>query len=177
MIWTGSRVVACAQRPDPQRVWPVRIAAGAFGIGRPRRDLWLSPDHAVYVGGVLIPVKYLINFRTVVQVPTDVISYYHFELPRHDVVLAEGLPTESYLAIGDRSGSVDGGVALQHYPGRVSEVWEAYGRAPLVVSGAELDAARRMLDSIADAMDHVVGRHGVGAMHAPQPAFADQRAG
>ena len=34
---------------QPRKVWPVRVAAGAFGPGRPHADLWLSPDHAVYV--------------------------------------------------------------------------------------------------------------------------------
>lgn len=150
VVWTGALMVACAQHPDPRRVWPVRIMAGAFGRGRPRRDLFLSPDHAVYVEGVLIPVKLLINFRTVVQVPTDIISYYHLELPRHDVVLAEGLPTETYLAVGDRSDFADGGIALQRHPARVAAIWEAYGCAPLVVSGVELDAARCMLASIAE---------------------------
>ena len=53
----GERSTARATR-KPQLVWPVRITAGAFGIARPCRDLWLSPNHAIFMGGVLIPVKY-----------------------------------------------------------------------------------------------------------------------
>jgi len=33
----------------------------------PARDLLLSPDHAVFIDGVLIPVRYLINGSTIVQ--------------------------------------------------------------------------------------------------------------
>ena len=51
-----------------------------------------SPDHAVFIDGVLIPVRYLINGRTIVQEPADEVTYYHVELPRHDVIFAEGLP-------------------------------------------------------------------------------------
>ncbi len=29
-------------------------------------------------------------------------SYYHVELPHHDVLLAQGLPAESYLDTGNR---------------------------------------------------------------------------
>ena len=35
VIWMGHRTVNCARHPDPRTVWPVRIAAGAFGPGRP----------------------------------------------------------------------------------------------------------------------------------------------
>ena len=35
--------------PKPETVWPVRVQAGAFGENVPVRDLYLSPDHAVFV--------------------------------------------------------------------------------------------------------------------------------
>ncbi len=53
VVWVGRREVDCARHREPRKVWPVRVAAGAFGEGRPHTDLWLSPDHAVYVGEVL----------------------------------------------------------------------------------------------------------------------------
>ena len=65
--WCGSATAGshCRRHPRPHDVRPVRIAAHAFGLGRPRRDLRLSPDHAVFVDGVLIPVRYLLNGATV----------------------------------------------------------------------------------------------------------------
>ena len=85
------------RRVDCRRVAPVRIAAGAFGAGMPQRDLYLSPDHALFIDGALVPVKYLIDGDAIAQIPRDVVEYFHLRLPRHEVVLAEGLPVESYL--------------------------------------------------------------------------------
>jgi hypothetical protein len=130
------------RHPEPAKVWPVRIAAGAFAEGQPLRDLLLSPDHAVFVGGVLIPVKYLINGRSIAQIPVERITYYHVELPRHDVLLAEGLPVESYLDTGNRSSFANGGTLVQAHADFALRVWEREACATLVVSGAELVAAR-----------------------------------
>ncbi len=57
IVWIGRRDVVCARHPNPRHVWPVRVAAGAFGESTPHRALYLSPDHAVFVNGVLIPGK------------------------------------------------------------------------------------------------------------------------
>ena len=63
IVWVGSRRVDCARHPAPETVWPVRVSAGAFGPGAPVRDLYLSPDHAVFVDNVLVPVKLLIEWH------------------------------------------------------------------------------------------------------------------
>ena len=115
---------------------------GAFGSGRPSRELWLSPDHAVYIGDVLIPVKHLINGATIAQVPMDDVTYYHVELPQHALLLAENLPAESYLDTGDRGNFVNTPRPITLYPDFASRVWDAEGCAPLVVIGPALDAAR-----------------------------------
>ena len=59
--WIGRRQVDPARHPRPCDVLPVRVRRGAFGNGVPRRDLFLSPNHAVFADDVLIPVKYLID--------------------------------------------------------------------------------------------------------------------
>ena len=123
IVFIRRRRIDCARHPRPERVWPVRVAAHAFGRGKPKRDLWLSPDHAVFRDGVLIPVKYLIDDERVVQIAVARIEYWHVELPRHDVLLAEGLAAESYLDTGDAHPDI---------------VWEAFGCAPLVVGSAAL---------------------------------------
>jgi Hint domain len=101
--WAGRSHVQCSSHRQPGRVMPVRVAAGAFGPGLPERDLFLSPEHAVFHGDAMIPVHCLVNGATIRQVPVDSIVYYHVELARHDVLFAEGLPTESYLETGNRS--------------------------------------------------------------------------
>ena len=129
----------------------MRIAAHAFGPDRPRRELLLSPDHAVFVEDVLIPIRHLINGTTVAQITRQAITYYHIELPRHDVLLANGMPAESYLEAGARDAFANGGGALQLHPDfappldHYTILWEAQGYAPLVVTGAALERAREAL--------------------------------
>jgi hypothetical protein len=101
--WIGHRAIDCGRHPDPRLVCPVQVRRGAFGDDLPYRDLFLSPDHAVAVDGVLIPVRLLLNGATIVQdTARRHIRYFHVELDRHDLLLAEGLAAESYLDTGNR---------------------------------------------------------------------------
>ena len=110
IIWIGHCRIDCRRHPEPGKSLgrsaspPAHSAAGC-----PHRALLLSPDHAVLVGGVLIPIRCLINGTTIAQVPMDAVTYWHLELPRHDVLLAEGLPAESYLDTGNRGAFANGG--------------------------------------------------------------------
>jgi phospholipase/lecithinase/hemolysin len=124
-IWIGRREVDGLDSAD----WPVRVRAGAFGTDRPSRDLYLSPDHAVLIGGALVPVRCLINGASIAQMPRGPVTYWHVELPRHDVLLAEGLPCESFLDTGARD------------PRRadfVSRIWQSEACAELVLTGPRL---------------------------------------
>jgi hypothetical protein len=150
IVWVGSRAVDCARHPRPETVWPVRIAAGAFGEGGPARDLLVSPDHAVFVNGVLVPVKLLINGSNIVPMKRDRVDYYHVELFEHAVIFAEGLTVESYLDTGDRANfESDGAVCrlFADFSSRLAPetamVWETLGAAPLVTTGEALEAVRR----------------------------------
>jgi hypothetical protein len=145
--WIGHRRVDCARHPNPESVWPVRVAAHAMGVGLPARDLYLSPDHAIYAEGVLIPVKHLIDGAAVAQVPRAKVTYYHIELDAHAIILAENLPAETYLDTGDRASFANGGEAVLFRP-----VWctaqrlrEAYSCAPLRATGPEVDRVRARL--------------------------------
>ncbi len=145
VVWLGHRRVDCHRHPRPWDVWPVRVRADAFGPGTPARDLRLSPDHAVFVDGVLIPVRYLLNGATIVQERAESIDYWHVELGSHDVLLAEGLTCESYLDTGNRVSFANGGGAMQMHADFALKVWEAKGCAPLVCDGAKVVAARSAL--------------------------------
>jgi hypothetical protein len=82
---------------------PVRIRPHAFGAGRPHRALHLSPDHAIAIGGALVPVRHLVNGATITYAPVQRSTYRHVGLDRHAVILANGLPVESYLDTGNRA--------------------------------------------------------------------------
>ena len=154
--WVGHRVLDCRRHPRPWDVLPVRVRAGALQPGQPHRDLCLSPDHAVYVDGVLIPVRYLINGATVVQEEVDAAHYFHVELAdadgqaAHTVLLAEGLAAESFLDTGNRGAfthgaGANGGEVAQLYPDFARAVWDSGSCAPLVVDGDRVLAVRRRL--------------------------------
>ena len=134
VVWIGHR-----------RVWdtmPVRVRAGAFGVGCPCADVRLSPDHAVYCAGVLIPVRYLVNGESVVWEALQSVTYWHVELDRHDVMLAEGLLVESFLDTGNR-GVFSGEIAA---PAEFAfQRWEAAGCAPLLLGGSLLETIRARL--------------------------------
>jgi ELWxxDGT repeat protein len=143
--WIGHRRVDCRRHPRPEAVWPVRVRAHAFAPGRPRRDVLLSPDHAVFVAGSLIPVRYLVNGASVVQEACENISYWHVELAGHDVLLAEGLPAESYLDTGNRSAFANGDAADMLHPDFALRVWATQACAPLIVGGTQLAAVKMEL--------------------------------
>jgi hypothetical protein len=156
VAWIGHRRLDCRRHKRPHDVWPVRIAAGAFGDALPRRDLWLSPDHAVYVDGILIPVRALVNGRTIAQQRAGEITYYHVELPAHDVILAEGLPCESYLDTGNRSAfaNSEGTEPVMMHPDFARGVWETQSCADLVLDGPVLVAAKSLVLARAEALGH-----------------------
>ncbi|WP_244480184.1 Hint domain-containing protein [Methylobacterium sp. Leaf465] len=113
--WIGRRDVLPDTYPVPATQWPVRILAGAFGTDAcgqavPARDLRLSPGHPVLIGadaanagGVLVPIMNLIDGIAICREAVDRVTYWHVELDRHDILLAEGLPAESYFESGARA--------------------------------------------------------------------------
>lgn len=114
ILWVGRIEVHLAGHPQPESAWPIRIRAGALGEGRPRRDLRVSPDHGIYLGGVLVPARLLVDGITIVQERWWAsITYLHLELPEHAILLAEGLPAESWLDDGRRGAFDNAGLSAQ----------------------------------------------------------------
>jgi autotransporter passenger strand-loop-strand repeat protein len=150
IVWIGQRTIDCRCHARPEGVWPVRVRAGAFGEGVPRRDVLLSPDHAVFVGGVLVPVRELVDGGMIVQEKVERVRYFHVELKQHDVVFAEGLPVESYLDAGNRSNFQGEAGVIALHPEFAALAWDALACAPLVLAGPELEAVRRLVVSSAE---------------------------
>jgi hypothetical protein len=151
VVWTGQRQVVCAQH-RAQDIWPVRIAAGAVAEGQPSRDLYLSPDHSVFLDGVLVPVRHLLNDATIVQVPADRITYWHVELIEHDILLADGLPTESYLDTGNRAGFAGSRPPLGVVRGGARTAWAERACARLLEDPARQASIRLRLRQRATAL-------------------------
>jgi len=91
-----------------------------------------------------------VNGSTIEQIKVDEIDYYHVELPRHGVLLANGLAAESFLDVnGNRGFFANGSDPVVLYPNLTALTWEANGCAPLIVTGPELAAARALVESFA----------------------------
>ena len=151
--WVGSRSIDAADIPGDEDAYPVRIRAGAFAPGLPLRDLLVTGEHGIHVGGGLIPVRMLVNGRSILR-DTAIARYtvHHVEFDTHAIMLAEGLPVESYLDTGNRA-SFDG--AGSRAPGRA---WSRRARrsgrgdaaVPLTVARAAVEPVWRALSRRAD---------------------------
>ncbi len=97
--WIGKqRISGLINRP--QSINPICITRGALSEGVPSRDLFVSPDHAIAIDGVLYNAGALVNGDTIYQTawdPSEPIVYYHIETDAHELVLAEDCPAESYI--------------------------------------------------------------------------------
>ncbi|MBS7535060.1 Hint domain-containing protein [Ancylobacter sonchi] len=96
--WIGRRTVVAAFA-DPLHAYPIRVGAGALGENLPADDLLLSPDHALLIDGALVHAAALVNGSSVARVarPAERFTYFHIELEDHALVLAEGVPAETFV--------------------------------------------------------------------------------
>jgi hypothetical protein len=141
IIWLGSRTVNCERLSAPEKAWPILVSQGALGPAMPFADLWLSPEHCIVLDGVMIPVKELVNGRSIRHAPRATVTYWHVELTAHDVMLAEGLPAESYLDTGNRAAFTEDDVGIisgkvHHWSDKCLPI--AFGREALAHFNAHL---------------------------------------
>jgi hypothetical protein len=96
--WVGVQTVV-AVFADPLRSFPIRISAGALGDRLPVRDLLVSPDHALFLAGLLVQAGALVNGTTILREAAmpERFTYFHVELDDHALILAEGVPAETFL--------------------------------------------------------------------------------
>ncbi len=153
VTWLGQRTIDCRRHPSPRTIWPVRLLAGAFGSGRPARNLWLSPDHAVFIDGCLVPIRHLVDGSLIAQTEMDEVTFHHVELASHSVILADGMPCESYLDTGNRT-MFENGSFVASFERDSARIWAHAGCAPLLEDGPQLTAMRARLADRAIALGY-----------------------
>lgn len=103
--WIGRQTVSKLFAGDRAR--PVLIRAGALGQGLPHRDLTVTADHGMILDGFVINAGALVNGTTITRLPlSDLparVTYYHVETAAHDVILAHGAPTETFVSYAGRA--------------------------------------------------------------------------
>ncbi|MBA3910332.1 MAG: type I secretion protein [Rhodobacter sp.] len=104
--WVGKTQMFLHDFQMEPHLLPVFIRQGSLGKGLPERDMMVSPNHRVLVANerstlrysereVLVAAKHLTT-QGVHTVQSSGTTYVHFMCDRHEIVLADGIWTESF---------------------------------------------------------------------------------
>lgn len=105
--WTFHKSWTAAEIAASPNLAAVRIQKGALGPDLPLRDLRLSQQHRVLVQGriaermfgkpeVLVPAKAFLDLPGVsLDPPVAGVTYFHIMLSQHEVLISDGVATES----------------------------------------------------------------------------------
>jgi hypothetical protein len=143
--WIGTRSYdMTGVQAGKSGVLPICIKRGALADNIPCRDLYVSPRHALFIDGSLFPAGLLVNGNTIRALQViDAIHYFHVELDSHDVILAEGAASETFVDDNSRAmfqNTPDYG-ALYPNEARVQATYFA----PRMTSGYRLEALVQQL--------------------------------
>lgn len=153
-----------------KRFLPVRISRSAIANNVPERDLFVTSGHGLYIDGAIIPAGNLVNGSTIridEAETVDELEYFHIKLESHDVVLAEGLASETML-VDSETAAVSAAIAgaavasttekpcapLMYYSGRRGQIVSRLRSAisPWIDFRKQLDVIRDRLDDRADSL-------------------------
>ncbi|MCJ7872174.1 Hint domain-containing protein [Phaeobacter sp. J2-8] len=106
--WVGSRSLNATQLAARAALRPIRISQDALGPGMPMRDMMVSPQHRVLINSaaaqmwfgeeeVLVAASHMTCLDGVSRADDrDGVTYIHILFDQHEVVLSDGLWSESF---------------------------------------------------------------------------------
>ncbi|QDH16748.1 Hint domain-containing protein [Swingsia samuiensis] len=122
---------------DEDAGYPVRVLKDALGENVPSQDLLITAEHSLFVEGRFVPVRMLVNGRSIFYDRSFVsYDYYHVETEEHSVIWANNAPTESYLDTGNRRSFAQSGQVVDLSAGASAKSWASDAAVPLEVSRA-----------------------------------------
>ena len=145
--WIGRRSYSGTFANGNRDILPVTFRKGSLGKNIPEQDLSVSPLHAMYLDGVLIPALSLVNGTSIVQAERmDEVAYFHIELESHDVIFANGAESETFVDDSSRGMFHNAADYSVLYPN--AEPVPAQYCAPRVEEGSLLAAVRSRLNAL-----------------------------
>ena len=144
--WIGNRTYSSVAAGETQNIVPIMIRRGALGRNMPTKDLYVSPRHALFFDDVLVEVAHLVNGESIVRCPhIEPVRYLHIELNEHDVVFAEGAPSETFVDCDSRVLFHNAPEFAELYPADQPQRWMFC--APRVDTGPVLEQIHRVIDA------------------------------
>ncbi|MEM6324883.1 MAG: Hint domain-containing protein [Pseudomonadota bacterium] len=108
--WIGSQTIEFESAFANENFRPVRISAGSLGLGLPENDMLVSRQHRMLLSSriakrMFLSREVLVTAIKLADLPgifldqtVRRITYVHFLLDKHEIVFAEGAPSESLFA-------------------------------------------------------------------------------
>ncbi|NHN89101.1 Hint domain-containing protein [Acetobacter conturbans] len=148
IVWTGMASVSVRSGlPDDEAGYPIRILKDAFSDNVPSKDMLITSEHCLFLQNRFLPARILVNGRSIFYDRSiTTYDYYHIETEPHSVILADNVPTESYLDTGNRSSFRQAGkvavlAASRHL------TWKQDAAAPLDVTPAFTETLYRTIET------------------------------
>ncbi|GAN61660.1 hypothetical protein ACI01nite_24700 [Acetobacter cibinongensis] len=150
LSWVGRfHINVDTSLPDDLAGYPVRVVKNALADGIPSNDLLITAEHCLFFDGKFIPVRMLVNGRSIFYDKTFTsYDYYHLETTQHSVLVANNTLSESYLNTGGHTDFLQDKNVF--YINRRLKTWEGDAAAPLATSLDIVEPLYRSLEHRAE---------------------------